>query len=111
MSVYFRKDNRKWYVDIYHNGQRIRRKTAARSKAEAKEIQRTIEADLMRGDYRLVNKKRTVPFSGLCNRYLEYAKANKAGTTYQRDTTSIGSLKKTFGNIQISKITGVPLLS
>ena len=105
MGVCYMKENRKCCIYIYHNGRRIRNKTAARSKAEAKETLKAVEADLMRGELRLSKNQGVIPFSVFCDRYLEYFRANKAGTSYRCDQSSIRNLRKTSGGVPISKIT------
>lgn len=101
MRVYQR--NKRWYVERSYNPKRYR-KSAGRTKAEALlklgEIQRRIDQEEKQG----IPADAPRSFSELAKEYLEYAKCNKASSSYRRDKTSMKHLLQAFGKLKLSSI-------
>jgi len=68
------KIKRRWYVDYYYKGKRVR-KTVGRKK-DAMNALAAIKADILREEYRFTTKPK-VRFEDFAGEYLDYAKANK----------------------------------
>lgn len=102
MKVYQR--GKRWYVDFSYNGKRYR-KSAGRTKREALlklgEIQRRIEQEERHG----IPANAPRSFTEYAEEYLTYARVEKAGSTYIRDTCRTGHLIRAFGDKKLSDIT------
>jgi hypothetical protein len=97
--------NGAWWIDFYHQGKRIRRKVGP-----SKKVAETALADIQ-------VKKAKNDFLGVCEpeedlvqdfaaEYLEYSKANKAKSSYERDRTVIQKhLVPVWGEQLLQRIT------
>lgn len=72
-------------------------------KKEAAKILKRLELEFAKDRLNLYETKPT-SFYDFVNMYLEYAKTNKADSTYKREQEIVIYLKKFFGNISIAKI-------
>ncbi|MGB3342170.1 MAG: site-specific integrase [bacterium] len=102
MSIYQRKCV--WYVDCSFKGNRVRKKIG-KSKKLAKEMDRDIQAQLVRGEYSKFVKRKRVLFDDLCTKYLQFSKANKRPNVYRCDKGFIKNLLKIFSSRRIESIT------
>ena len=96
-----RKIGKNWYVDIYHNGQRIRKKAGSKKDAENALI--AIQADIFRGEFKF-SSNRKIKFEKFAEEYLnKYSKINKR--SWKRDEASLKSLLPYFKDFILPKIT------
>lgn len=98
MGVYKVKDV--WYIDLYHDGRRVRK--AVGSKKDAENAMSAVKADILRGEYRF-KRDRKIRFEDFAKEYLEYQKTNI--TSWGRDESSLKRLLPFFGDMLLSKIT------
>jgi len=98
MGVY--KIGKKWYVDFYYDGKRIRK--AVGSKKDAENALIAIKADILRGEYKF-KKESKIRFDDFAKEYLEYAKINKK--SWRRDKTSLDNLMHHFRGMYLLRIT------
>lgn len=103
MGVFKKGDN--WYIDYYVNGRRKRKKIGP-SKKLALQVFQNVQAKIVKKEFLGIYENKKMLFSLLCEEYLEYSKANKAFSTYNRqDRISINRLKPYFGDNYIFEIT------
>ena len=86
MGVFKRQGN--WWIDFYHQGKRIRRKVGP-SKKVAEMAFADVQVKKAKQEFLGVCEPKSVLFKDFANEYLEYSKANKAESSYQRDMTTI----------------------
>jgi integrase len=96
-----RRIKKRWYVDTYIDGRRIRR-VAGDKKSEAIAAEEAIKTDHRRGEYKFKRESKIL-FEVLAKDYIEYAEANKK--SWKRDVASLKNLNPFFKGIRISKIT------
>jgi len=98
MRVYQRGQS--WYIDVIHDGRRIRKKIG--SKKDAENALAAVKADILRGEFRFTKDKKVL-FKDFAKEYLEYAKVNKR--SWDRDDAVLrNNLTPFFGNMLLSKI-------
>ena len=96
-----RKIGKNWYVDIYHEGRRIRKKVGSKKDAENAII--AIQADIFRGEFKFSNNRR-IKFEKFADEYLnKYSKINKR--SWKRDESSLKNLLPYFKEMILPKIT------
>lgn len=102
MSVY--KVRNKWYVYItFPDGTRYRKSVGTKKQAEQHEKQ--MIAAIVQDKWE-IHKMKDVSFSDLAAEYLEYAKANKAASSFKSDRCRIElHLLPYFGDIPIKRMT------
>ncbi|MFC1715564.1 tyrosine-type recombinase/integrase [Candidatus Poribacteria bacterium] len=102
MSVYKRRN--RWYVYItFPDGTRYRKSVG--TKRQAEEIEKRIKAAIVEGKWEIY-KMRDVSFSDLAAEYLEYARVNKAASSFRSDRCRIElHLLTYFGDIPIKRMT------
>ncbi len=83
MGVYKRGDV--WWVEVRHDGERIRR-AAGRTKKDAVELLERLRSDLRRGDLGLIQRIDSPAFDQFAGEYLSYARQNKRSWTRDRAT-------------------------
>jgi integrase len=99
------KKNGHWWIDFYHQGKRVRRKVGP-SKKVAEMALADIEVKKAKQEFLGVCEPKRKLFRDFAGEYLEYSKANKAKTSYDRDTTTIKKhLVPLWGDFQLSRIT------
>jgi site-specific recombinase XerD len=79
-----------WYIDFRVKGKRVRQRIG-RSKQAAENYLKKVDYDLSLGGENLI--PREYPVEEFIQEYLNYAKANKSATSYQRDRTTVNNLK------------------
>jgi len=96
-----RKIGKKYYIDFYYDGRRIR-KPVSESRKDAENALTAVKADMLRGEFRF-KREYKVKFEDFAEEYLEYQKINKK--SWLRDETSLKWLTEHFGELWLSKIT------
>ena len=86
MSVY--KKGKHWYIDYYVHGQRKRKKIGP-SKQVAELALKDVQVKIAKGEYLGIYEEKKILFKDFAEEYLEYSKANKATSSYDRDVTSV----------------------
>ena len=102
MSIY--QCNSAWYVDCSFKGNRVRKKIG-KSKKLAQEMERDIQAQLVRREYSKFVKRKRVLFDELCSKYLQFSEANKRPNVHRCDKGFIKNLLKIFNSRRIESIT------
>lgn len=103
MAVF--KKGKNWYIDYYFKGRR-KRKKVGRSKKLALQVLEDVHTKITRGEYLGVYEEKKIPFDEYAEQYLNYSKANKAWSTYQRrDRINIRHLVSMFGSKYLFEIT------
>lgn len=106
MGVYKRGNH--WWIDVSFGGVRIR-ETVGRvgeiTKGMAKKAYHARKGELVQGRFSLINRKKTIPFKKLAQRYSEHAKANKR--SWERDVYSINVFLKHFEGKRICDISQI----
>ena len=97
-----------WYIDYSFNGRRVRKKVGT-SRKMADLALKEVELRIAKGEFLGIAEPKKVFFDKLCDDYLSFSKANKASTSYRRDTISIKNLCKWFSTRLISEITASEL--
>jgi integrase len=99
------KKNGNWWIDFYHQGKRIRRKVGP-SKKVAEMALADIEVKKAKQEFLGVCEPKKMLFKDFAAEYLEYSKANKAKTSYERDKTTIDKhLVPLWGDEYLHRIT------
>ena len=103
MGVFKKQGN--WWIDFYHQGKRIRRKVGP-SKKVAEMALADVQVKKAKNDFLGVCDPKKILFKDFAKEYLEYSKANKAKSSYERDVTIIQNhLVPVMGDLMLSKIT------
>ncbi len=103
MGTYQKGKN--WYIDYYYKGRRKRKKIGP-SKKLAQQVLKDVQVKMIKKEYLGVYEEKKITFSKYSKLYLEYSKANKAFSTYNRhDRISINRLKPYFKDKYIYEIT------
>ncbi len=79
------KRGKVWYLDYYDKGFRVQRR-ASQDKKTAERLLAELELKRDRGELTFL---RNIPIDKYIEEYLEYSKANKTFSSYQRDTISL----------------------
>lgn len=91
----FQKGNN-WYIDYYVKGRR-KRKKIGHSKKLALQVLKDVQLKIAKGEYLGIFDEKKIPFEDYAKQYLEFSKANKAWSTYQRrDRFSVENLVSSF---------------
>ena len=103
MAMYKRGEN--WYVDFTFHGQRFREMIGPSRKGAEKVIAKR-KAEIAENKF-LDKRKEPAPikFYDFAKEYLEWAKANKKPSTYNRDLSLMRQLNKEFETRAIQEIT------
>jgi integrase len=97
--------NGAWWIDFYHQGKRIRRKVGP-SKKVAETALADIQVRKAKNDFLGVCEPKKITFKSFAAEYLEYSKANKAKSSYERDRTVIQKhLLPVWGEQLLQRIT------
>ncbi len=100
----FRK-GKDWWIDFYHQGKRIRRKVGP-SKKVAEMALADVQVKKAKKEFLGVCEPKRILFKDFATEYLEYSKANKARSSYERDITTIEKhLLPQWGHTDLSRIT------
>ena len=103
MGVFKRQGN--WWIDFYHQGKRVRRKVGP-SKRVAEMALADIQVKKSKNDFLGVCDPKRILFKDFAVEYLEYFKANKARSSYERDASIIKlHVLPVWGDLDLSKIT------
>jgi integrase len=103
MGVFRRQGN--WWIDFYHQGKRVRRKVGP-SKRVAEMALADIQVKKSKNDFLGVCDPERILFKDFAVEYLEYSKANKARSSYERDVTTIQRhLVPLWGDLDLARIT------
>ena len=98
--------NGAWWIDFYHQGKRIRRKVGP-SKRVAEMALADVQVKRAKNDFLGVCDPKKIFFRVFAAEYLEYSKANKAQSSYERDVTTIEKhLVPVWGEHLLQRITG-----
>lgn len=97
--------NGTWWIDFYHQGKRIRRKVGP-SKKMAEVALADVQVRKAKNDFLGVCEPKRISFRDFAAEYLEYSRANKARSSYERDMTTVRKhLVPVWGEFQLSRIT------
>ena len=103
MGVFKKGDN--WYIDYYVKGHRKRKKIGP-SKKLALQVLKDVQVKIAKGEYLGIYEEKKITFNKYAEQYSEYAKANKAWSTYyRRDRLSINSLTSFFKGKYLFELT------
>ena len=103
MAVFQKGKN--WYIDYYVRGRR-KRKKIGRSKKLATQVLNDVRLKIAKGEYLGIFDEKKIPFEEYARQYLDYSKANKAWSTYQRrDRHSVANLNSFFKGKYLFEIT------
>lgn len=100
------KKNGAWWIDFYHQDKRIRRKVGP-SKKMAEMAMADVQVKKAKNDFLGVCDPKKIFFRDFAAEYLEYSRANKAKSSYERDVTTIEKhLVPVWGQHLLQRITG-----
>jgi integrase len=103
MGVFKKQGN--WWIDFYHQGKRVRRKVGP-SKKVAEMALADIQVKQSKKEFLGICETKKLLFKDFAPQYLEYSKANKARSSYDRDFSIIKlHVKPAWGDLDLSKIT------
>jgi len=103
MAVYRRGDN--WYIDFTFHGQRIREMIGP-SRKIARAVIAKRKAEIAEGKFLDIRKEPDpIKFYDFAKEYLQWSKANKKPSTYNRDLSLMRQLNKEFEMKAIQEIT------
>lgn len=102
MAVYKKGNN--WYIDYYVKGERKRRKVGP-SKKLAQQVLEDVHVKIAKKEYLGIFEEKKALFEDFSKQYLEYSKANKALSTFERDQFSIGHLNSFFKDKYLFDVT------
>ncbi len=103
MGVFKRQGN--WWIDFYHQGKRVRRKVGP-SKRVAEMALADIQVKKSKNDFLGVCDPKRILFKDFAREYLEYSKANKAKSSYERDASIIKlHVLPVWGELDLTRIT------
>jgi integrase len=97
----FRKDDA-WWIDWYEGGQRRRKKTACRTKSDAKKLLSRIKGKVVERGFGIAETNLST--TELVSRYLAATKATLAESSHQRNRLA---LKTFFKLISVAKVSGL----
>lgn len=99
------KKGKNWYIDYYDKGKRKRKKIGA-SKKLAEQVLKDIETKIVKKEYLGIIDEKKILFEDYVVKYLEYSRANKSFSTYdRRDRYSTEHLKSVFEGSYLGEIT------
>lgn len=101
MRTYQRKGV--WCIDYSFNGKRVRKRVGT-SKKMAELALKEVELKIVKAQHLGIVEPEKLLFEKLCEKYLDFAKANKAVKSYERDRFSVMRLSKTFAGQLIAEI-------
>ncbi|HHT9126695.1 MAG TPA: tyrosine-type recombinase/integrase [Candidatus Brocadiia bacterium] len=81
MGIYLKGKN--WYIDYYVKGRRKRKKVSP-SKKLAEQVLKDVHVKIAKGEYLGIYEEKKILFDEYAQQYLDYCKANKAASTYER---------------------------
>jgi len=100
----FQKGNN-WYIDYYVKGRR-KRKKIGHSKKLALQVLSDVHLKIAKGEYLGIFDEKKIPFEEYAKQYLDFSKANKAWSTYQRrDRHSVANLVSFFKGKYLFELT------
>ena len=103
MGIFLKGNN--WYIDYYVKGRRKRKKIGP-SKKLAMQVLKDVQLKVAKGEYLGIFDEKKIPFEEYAKQYLDFSKANKAWSTYQRrDRFSIDNLLSFFKGKYLFEIT------
>lgn len=103
MGVFKKQGN--WWIDFYHQGKRIRRKVGPSTKV-AEMALADVQVKKAKNDFLGVCEPKKILFKDFAKEYLEYSKANKAKSSYERDVTIIQKrMVPLWGDERLDRIT------
>lgn len=99
------KKGKNWYIDYYFKGRRKRKKIGP-SRKLALQVLKDVQIKIVKGEYLGIYEEKKISFSKYAQQYLEYSRANKAFSTYNRhDRISIARLESHFKDKYVYEIT------
>jgi integrase len=103
MGVFKKQGN--WWIDFYHQGNRIRRKVGP-SKKVAEMALADVQVKKAKQEFLGICEPKKVLFKDFATEYLEYSKANKAKRSYERDVLTIeGHVLGIWGDEHLARLT------
>jgi integrase len=103
MAIYQR--GKSWYYDFVHKGQRYTGCFGPVSRTVAKEELARKKAEVIEGRLNPNKAKKSLRFEAFAEEYLEWSKANKKPTSYQRTVGVMKHLTATFGTKKLNELT------
>lgn len=96
-----------WYIDFYHEGQRLREKVGREdqgiTRKDAEKAYMARMGEIVQGKFNLAKSSKSVSFDAMVKHYLEWSKTNKK--SYSRDETSCRKLMESFSGMSLKDIT------
>lgn len=103
MGIYLKGKN--WYIDYYVKGRRKRKKVSP-SKKLAGQVLKDIHVKIAKGEYLGIYEEKKILFDEYAQQYLDYCKANKAASTYERCARlNVRQLTSAFKGMYLYEIT------
>jgi len=103
MAVYQRADN--WYIDFRFKGQRIR-ESIGPSRKDVEKIIAKKKTEIIENKYLDIRKEPDpIKFHDFAKEYLQWAKANKKPSSWDREISTMRRLDKEFGEKMLQEIT------
>jgi len=96
------KIKKTWYIDIYNEGRRIRKRVGSNKKL-AEQVEMKMKLEIAKGKFDMRSITSSITFAELSEIYIEYARANKK--SWKRDVVSLNSLLRFFSNMKLNQIT------
>jgi len=103
MALY--KRGRYYYMDVYHDGRRIRVSLKTGNRREAQRRYDELRLALIRNELLGVKPKKAVRFKEAVKEYLEFSRNRKTESTYDRDLYRIKTILAAFGERLANRIT------
>jgi len=102
MSIYLR--GKSWYYDFIHKGQRYTGSFGQVSRTVAKEELARKKAEVVEGRLNPAKARKSPRFDAFAEEYLEWVKANKKPSTYERTLSIMSHLIGFFGQRKLSEL-------
>jgi integrase len=97
--------NGTWWIDFYHQGQRVRRKVGS-SKKLAELALADVRLKAAKNEFLGICEPKRIRFKDFGEEYLEYSQANKRKATFERDAMIVRKkLVPLWGGEQLNRIT------
>ena len=101
------KETASWYIDYYHEGQRIKerigREDQGITRKDAEKAQKARMGEIVQGKFNLVKVSKSIVFDVMVTHYLEWSKTNKK--SYESDCCHTRRLLEFFSGRSLKDIT------
>ncbi len=103
MGIFQRR--RKYYIDFYADGNRVRECVGLVSRRKALKALHVRQAEVVQGKYKFRRKDSDPTFEAFAERFLEFSKTHKSLRTSEADQTRMKHLLPFFGRYRLDQIT------